>query len=295
MAAGWGGRALCVGAMHWDVIARSALPIVAGGDAPGRVLRRPGGVALNVALALARLGRPVAMLGVVGADPRGARLIERAAAAGVDCAGVARRGRTDSYVAIEAPDGALVAAVADCGGLEAVGADLIAPLRAGALGDGPWPGPAIADGNLAAGVLEALAALPALAACPLAVVPASPAKAGRIAGAGFRGRATLYLNQHEAEAICRRAFADAPAAAAALVDAGWAEAVVTDGPRRAAHAGAHGLVSADPPAAETESVTGAGDVLVATHLAARADGRDAEAALAAALAAAAAHVGRKPG
>jgi pseudouridine kinase len=284
--------ALCVGAMHWDVVARAARAVGPGDDAPGRVMRRPGGVALNVALALAKLRRPAAMLGVVGDDPAGARLISAVERRGVDCAAALRRGVTDRYVAIEAQDGALVAAVADCAALEGAGDDLLAPLRDGALGSAerPWSGPVVADGNLADPVLAALAAEPALVEAALAIVPASPAKAGRLSEAPWRGRAAIYLNRREAEAICRCAFPDANAAAAALIGAGWAVALVTDGPRRAAYADVHGLVSAEPPGVEAHSVTGAGDVLVAAHLVARADGQEQEAALAAALAAAAAHV-----
>ena len=50
---------LCVGAAHWDIIGRTAVPLPPGADVPGRVTRQPGGVAQNVARALAALGRPV--------------------------------------------------------------------------------------------------------------------------------------------------------------------------------------------------------------------------------------------
>jgi sugar/nucleoside kinase (ribokinase family) len=43
-----------IGAAHWDVVARAAAPLAAGADVPGRVVRRVGGVAANVALGLAR-------------------------------------------------------------------------------------------------------------------------------------------------------------------------------------------------------------------------------------------------
>ncbi|WP_290741984.1 PfkB family carbohydrate kinase [Amaricoccus sp.] len=279
--------ALCVGAAHWDVIARSTRPLLPGNDAPGTVAHRPGGVALNVALALAALGRPAAILGVVGADAEGARLIEAASARGVDCASLLRRGATDRYVAIEGPDGALVAAVADCAGLDAAG-DALAASPALAR---RWPGPVVADGNLAPSLLARLAETPA-AAAGLALVPASPAKAVALADAPCRGRATIYLNRAEAEAALGAAQPSAAAAAAALRARGWAAALVTDGPRAAAWDAADGAAEASPPAVAARSVTGAGDVLVAAHLVARAKGRDPAEALGVALAAAAAHVSR---
>ena len=51
-----GRRVLCVGAAHWDVIGRTPRPLPPGADVPGRVTRQPGGVARNIAEALARAG-----------------------------------------------------------------------------------------------------------------------------------------------------------------------------------------------------------------------------------------------
>ena len=45
---------LCIGAMLWDVIGRAPRRMAPGADVPGRIRHIPGGVALNVALALAR-------------------------------------------------------------------------------------------------------------------------------------------------------------------------------------------------------------------------------------------------
>ena len=51
-------RILCAGAMLWDVIGQASAPMTLGEDVPGRIHQRPGGVALNVALALARQVHP---------------------------------------------------------------------------------------------------------------------------------------------------------------------------------------------------------------------------------------------
>jgi sugar/nucleoside kinase (ribokinase family) len=195
-----------------------------------------------------------------------------------------REGRSDCYVAIEAPDGEMFAAVADCLGLEAAGERLVAATLADAAGLAA----VVADGNLGGAALAALAAAPVPGALVLAA--ASPEKAGRLRPALAGGRARLYLNRAEAGALAGGAFADAAAAAQALVALGAAAAVVTDGPRAAGFADRHATVSLAPPAVAVRSVTGAGDTLLAAHLDAVLDGLPPEPALAAALAAAARHI-----
>ena len=47
---------LCIGSVLWDVIGRSASHMAKGADVPGRIIRLPGGVALNIAMTLVRFG-----------------------------------------------------------------------------------------------------------------------------------------------------------------------------------------------------------------------------------------------
>jgi sugar/nucleoside kinase (ribokinase family) len=276
---------VCIGAAHWDLIGRAAAPLPSGADVPGHVEERPGGVALNIALALAALGREVALLAAVGRDAAGDRLVAHLTDRGVDCAGLWRHERpTDRYLAIEDEAGDLHAAVADCGGLEAAGAALLAPL-----GHARFAGARIAlDGNLPASVIGAALA----AGAPVAIVSASPRKAARCAQALASGRATFYVNRGEAEALCAARFPDSRAAALALRRRGAAEAIVTDGPRPVTLATAADTLTLAPVPVAARSLTGAGDAFVAAHLAARADGLGAEAALRAALAASARHIAR---
>lgn len=285
---------LCVGAAHWDVIGRTLRPLPAGADVPGRVTRAPGGVARNVAAALARLGHSVALIAAAGRDAAGDALLADLESRGVDVRGAHRdAGPTGTYVAVEGGDGALHAAVADCRGLERAGLALVAPLRDGTLaGPGrPWRGAAVLDGNLPAPVLAALLDEPALAG-PLAIVPASPEKSARLAPLLGRRPVCLYLNRAEAEVLCGTGFADSRTAAAALAARLAVSAVVTDGPAPATAAMDGALVTRTPPSVAAWSVTGAGDAFVAAHLAARAEGCDAAAALDRAIAAAAHHVTR---
>ena len=287
---------LCIGAAHWDVIGRTSRPLPPGADVPGRGTRTPGGVAGNVAAALARLGRPVALIAAAGTDPAGDALLADLEGRGVDVRGVHRAaGATDAYVAIEDAAGALHAAVADCRGLERAGLALLAPLRDGTLAapGRPWRGTAVLDGNLPEAVIAALLADPALAG-PVAIVPASPEKSARLGGllrplAGRRV-VSVYLNRTEAEALCGASFADSRTAAAAVAALPAVSALVTDGPAPATAAMDGTLVTRSPPPVTARSVTGAGDALVAAHLAARAEGCDAAAALDRAIAAAARHV-----
>ncbi|HRO13413.1 MAG TPA: PfkB family carbohydrate kinase, partial [Amaricoccus sp.] len=204
---------LCAGAAHWDIIGQTSHALLPGADVPGRVSRRPGGVAQNVARALAALGHPAVLLAAIGRDPEGAALAADLSAAGVDCAGLHRHdGPTDRYLGIEGPTGALHAAVADCAGLERAGLALLAPLRDGRL-PSPWPGTLVLDGNLPPATLGAFLEVPAAA---LALVPASPAKAARLAPCLAARPAALYLNRREAEALAGRPFGDTRSAAAAL-------------------------------------------------------------------------------
>lgn len=287
---------LCVGAALWDVIARAGAALAPGADVPGRVERRPGGVAANVALALAAMGGHPILLAAVGRDDRGDRLAAALARGGVDCAHLTRHaGATDSYLAIEDGAGELFAAVADCTGLEAVGIDLLRPLRDGSLAraGAPWTGQVVVDGNLPGAVIAAMAHDGLAPGARLALVPASPEKAAGLSALLGRAGVAVYLNRREAEQLCGAAFADSRAAAAALRARGVAEAVVTDGAAPVTLVRGAFSVSALPAPVATRSLTGAGDVFLAAHLLACAEGRAPEDGLRAALAASARHISRE--
>lgn len=276
----------CIGSAHWDIVARAALPPTAGADLPGRIVRRPGGVALNVALGLARAGVACEILTVLGRDPDGDALARLAAEAGVNAAFVRRSdAATGRYLAIEGPDGGLFAAVADCAALDAGAEALVMALAAR-----PLPPVVVADGNLDPAALARLVALPGPR---LVLVAASPAKAGRLRAAIARGRADVVLNRREAEAVLGRPLRDSRIAAAALCAAGAREAVVTDGAAAATRTGPGFTVTLAPPAA-SGGTTGAGDAFAAALVAADLAGLDPEPALAHALAVAARHLEADP-
>jgi pseudouridine kinase len=285
---------VCAGAMLWDMIGHSSARLAPGDDVPGRIRRLPGGVALNIALALARQGLPAAILSCVGRDSSGEALLAEAGRHGIDTRWVWRDSDlpTDSYLAIESPDG-LVAAIADVRGVETAGAAILAPLRDGRLGDGanPWPGTLILDGNLTPATISELADDPCLAAADLRIAPASPDKVARLRPLLTHPRAMFHLNRAEAEALTGRRFSAAPEAAEAVIALGASRALVTDGAKAAADAcrGATTLTETPPPVAALR-VTGAGDTFVAAHIAAERAGASRTEALAAAVRASATHV-----
>lgn len=287
---------LCIGSVLWDVIGRTDRDMALGNDKPGQIARLPGGVALNIAVSLARFGWRPALLSVIGEDGPGRELCARCEDMSLKTEYMLRDPAlpTDQYMAIEA-QGEMIAAIADARSLETVGARVLAPLEDGRLGsaEAPWSGPLALDGNLTAPLLADIAGSPLFAAADLRLAPASPGKIPRLRPYLTRARTTLYLNREEAGLLLERSFDTAGQAAAALVGHGAARVLVTDGPREAASACDGALQTACPKRVEARRVTGAGDTFMAAHITAEARGADGAAALHYALDVAAHYVSEK--
>ncbi|SIN91608.1 PfkB family carbohydrate kinase [Vannielia litorea] len=284
---------LCIGSVLWDVIGRTPASMRLGADVPGRISRIPGGVALNIAMALRRAGLSPVLLSSVGRDGPGDELVARCKLLGLDTAYLHRSDDlpTDTYMAIEGAGG-LVAALADAHSLEAAGDRILAPLRDGRLGsaEAPYPGLIALDGNLTETLLAEIAESPLFAAADLRVAPASPGKAERLLPLLGHGGTTLYLNREEAGLLAQRVFEDAESAARALVARGAGRVLVTDGGAATCDASAEACHVSSPPPVMVERVTGAGDTFMAAHIAAEAEGKDRVEALAHAQAVTAAYV-----
>ncbi|MFC0199203.1 PfkB family carbohydrate kinase [Paracoccus rhizosphaerae] len=281
---------LCIGAMLWDVIGRAPRRMAPGADVPGRIRHLPGGVALNVAVALARWGLAPAVLSAVGRDPEGEALVAEANRLGVLTDRLTRDAGlpTDCYMGIEDSEG-LIAAIADAHSLEQAGAAILSPLDVL-----DWTGPVVLDGNLTQDLLDAIARDRRLARADLRVVPASPGKAERLEPLIAARRGCFYLNRLEAEILAGRACPDAASAAEAVVARGAARVLVTDGPNPAAEAMAGGVTLTHcPPSVTVARVTGAGDCFLAAHLSAELNNLPRDAALTRAVEASAAHVSGK--
>ena len=284
---------LCIGSVLWDIIGRTPAHMAAGADVPGRITRAPGGVALNIAMTLARFGLCPALLTAIGRDAEGDELVAACRRLGLLTDHLYRSDDlpTDRYMAVEGGNG-LVAAIADAHSLEAAGDKILRPLEDGRLGSAvaPWAGPIALDGNLTQGLLADIAVSPLFAAADLRVAPASPGKAERLLPLLPVRRATLYVNLEEAGILCQRRFATAPEAAEGLLARGAARVLVTDGARTSADGAPEGILTAEPPEVLVTRITGAGDTFMAAHIVAERRGETRAAALRSALAAAAHYV-----
>lgn len=283
---------LCVGAAHWDIVGRANTGVQPGDDVPGRIEKRPGGVALNVALGLAAHGCKVNLCAAVGQDDGAKALLQHAMSRGVDCSHVVAvpGAASEAYVAVEDASGKLVAALADATLLEnhadAIAAKAKASLRPAAT--------IFLDANLPSDILERIAELARQQKVEVAVNPVSPAKAARLAGVlAGPGPVMIVANLAEANVLTAGAYDDARDAANALRFKGASTALVTNGAEPAALATAKDVVAAEPcklpPGA---SVTGAGDALLAAFLAAPNRTSNPQAALEFALQSAAEHMQR---
>ncbi len=284
---------LCIGSVLWDMIGRAPVAMRLGSDVPGRIARVPGGVAMNIAMTLARFGLTPALLSAVGRDAQGDELITAAISRGLITEFLYRSQDlpTDRYMAIEGANG-LIAAIADAHSLEAAGAKILRPLHDGRLGNqkNPYAGLIALDGNLTTDLLREIATSQAFEAADLRVAPASPGKAERLLPLLKHPRATLYVNLEEAGLLCHQPFETSLEAAAALIAKGAHRVLVTDGGRAATKADASDTISLTPPPVLVTKITGAGDTFMAAHIAAEAGGASGEAALKAALNGAAAYI-----
>ncbi|MBR9894734.1 kinase [bacterium] len=284
---------LCIGSVLWDVIGRSASHMRQGSDVPGRITRLPGGVALNIAMTLARFGLRPALLSAVGQDPEGHELAEACEKLGCDTRFLYRSEDlpTDRYMAVEGANG-LIAAIADAHSLERAGSRILRPLSDGTLGtpQTPFTGSVALDGNLKETLLDEIVRDAAFAKADMRIAPASPGKAERLMPFLRAGRGVLYVNLEEAGLLCQDSFKSAPEAAAKLIKRGAARAVVTNGGDAACDATADGLVAERPPEVLVTRVTGAGDTFMAAHIVAELRGAARAEALSLALDAAAAYV-----
>lgn len=284
---------LCVGSVLWDVIGRAPQAMPHGADRPGRITRLPGGVAMNIAMTLARFGLKPALLTAIGHDSEGRDLIAACVDMGLNTDYIHRDAAlpTDIYMAVEG-GGNLVAAIADAHSLEAAGDAILAPLEDGRFGtpDAPYDGIIALDGNLTQSLLADIATRASFADADLRLAPASPGKATRLVPLMTHPGVTLYVNREEAGLITGTTPATATDGAQALMQAGVVRVLVTDGAQGAAEGFQGNITLAPAPKVSVTRITGAGDTFMAAHIAAEAQGAPAVEALTAALQAAAVYI-----
>ncbi len=270
----------CLGGVLIDHIGRASAPVRTGQSNPGAARLTPGGVALNIAQALAAGGARVALMGAMGRDI-GADLITTALAeAGVDDRLIRTDHPTGAYLAIEDANGDLYAGVADLTALETLPTDAIVAHLAQA----PPDARLIVDANLTPDQLFKAAARPGW----LAAEAVSAPKARRLAPI-LPSLDALFCNLSEAAALGATAETAAEAAKTLSAKAN-AIVFVTNGPHPAAVAQSGKVWVQKPPPAPAASVTGAGDAFTAAAIMALAKDAAPHQALAAAIAAAAIHL-----
>ena len=264
-------RVACLGGAHWDHAARVAGTARLGTSNPVTMARTRGGVAGNVAEALARLGHSVALFTALGDDGEDDALRTAMHACGVDVNTVpsAADRRTASYTAVLAADGELVIGLADMGIYGGLDANWAAEIALALAAFDLW----IVDANLQQQALEPLLHRHRNTATVFANA-VSAAKAERLAPV-LDAIDVILADRFEAAALAGSPIetaADATAAARALVERGVGAAVVTLGDAGAVQVDERGARALPAMIANVHDVSGAGDALMAGYVHARLTG-----------------------
>jgi ribokinase len=236
-----------------------------------RLGRSPGGKGANQAVAAARLGGQVGMVGRVGADDFGAELVANLAANGVDASGVERdnSAATGAALIFVGPEGQNMIAVAPGanGRLDTFDIErAVARLQ---------PGDVLVmqlEIPMAVITPAAVAARRAGARVLLNAAPAHPLDPGLLDQVD-----ALVVNEGEARAIVDKASPEA--AAAALHAIGPRIAVVTLGPAGSVFCDETGVHRVEPFPVKSIDATGAGDAFVGALAVGLANGLPTQAAM----------------
>lgn len=253
-------RILCLGGAVIDRKYRGHAALRMATSNPVEGQQSFGGVARNVTENLARLGAPVALATLVGADENGAALIRHLAALGADASLIRRapEHRTAEYIAVLESDGRLLIGLADMAIFDALTPawlDSLSPhLEAAA-----W---VFADCNLPADTLAALLRRRRTGDFRLAIDAVSAPKAARLPRE-LTGTDLLFLNGDEAAALLALEDPAPGPAAAGLRAAGAVNVVLTRGAEGCLLASQDGCTYLPARTRSCIDVTGAGDALIA--------------------------------
>lgn len=270
-------RVVVVGSINVDlVVAADHLPRAGETVLGGRFARHFGGKGANQAVAAARAGGTVMMVGAVGRDAYGDESLAALAAEGIDVSRVRR---------VDAPTGMAIIAVATDGENQIVvapGANAVVAAADAALSDLP-EGPGVMLTSLEIPMPTVVAALRAAVRIGLTPI-VNPAPAQRLPAELLALGPILTPN--ERELLATTGATDADGALLALAVAGTRTVVVTLGSRGALLAdGERRFALAARPVGVVDA-TGAGDTFSGVLAAWLADGRTLDEAVAAANAAA---------
>lgn len=184
-----------IGGVNMDISGTPSGNLRMGDSNPGQVTLSPGGVGRNIAENLARLGRKVSLVTILGKDPYAAVIREHSRNVGIDlsCSLTDPLGRTPTYLCLNEQNGDLHAAVSDMALCDQLTPDRLEPLLP-LLNQGSF---LIADANLPE---ETLAWIADRVTVPVAADPVSVAKAPRLRPL-LKKLVFLKPNLHEAEIL----------------------------------------------------------------------------------------------
>lgn len=250
------GRVVVVGSINVDlVVAAGRLPARGETVAGGTLTRSGGGKGANQAVAAARAGGDVVLVGAVGDDDLAAGALAELAAEGVDVSAVARLDNVATGVALIVVDDAGDNQIAVASGANhALDPATVRGAVASAL-RGADGGVVLTGFELPDAVVLAAAEAATAAGVPLVVNPA-PARA--LPGGLAAHHPILTPNEHEAATLTGER--DLHAASRALMDLTGAPVAITLGARGALIAEDGDTYVQEAPMAEVVDTTGAGDV-----------------------------------
>ena len=198
-----------------DRIAMTAAPPVMGASNPGMMRTAPGGVGLNVARVLARLGHNVRLGSRIGTDEAGQVVLAAANDAGVltGTVGVSAALPTAGYQAALDDSGSLIIGIADM----AIMSEITPAFAARIAADSPAADLWVVAANLPAETIEFLVGEAAASGRPIVGLPVSPAKAVRLAPV-LDHLGLLFANRLEVAVLLDRDPNDKAASAAFLAE-----------------------------------------------------------------------------
>lgn len=264
-------RVVVVGGANMDVKTRIVGETLLHTSNPGVTMQSPGGVGRNVAENLARLGIHTELIAAVGRDNNGELLLRETEAAGVITRNVLRLDQpTGTYTAVLNASGELLVAVAAMQATDALTPSALNERR-GVLRGASW---VVTDGNLQADTLSHLLTICAEHGTSVMFDPVSVPKAKRLLPALQAGLLphTLTPNLEELEALLGREVGESTAAiaeaAAELLQLGAQVVWVRRGLQGSVLCTPSGPQEFAALPAEVQDVTGAGDSMLGTYLAA---------------------------
>ena len=266
-------KIICIGSLGWDYIAVTDYKLKFGDDVPGQVTKKPGGVAGNVAKAIAKLSNfendpEIFLISAIGNNTSSVELRTAIKSYNINCDYlITNNGNSDQYVALE-KCGELVHAISDNSQLMRAEKKIIDTLLNEDVfkTSTDYDGILILDTNLTNSSFEKLSEEKSLRMFDLIIVSASSKKARNLSKVFEKRPVTLYSNLDEAQIISNKKFNSTEEAAKYLVEMGASAAIITDGGNKVSSFCSLGLASIKPKKSKNITATGAGDFFLAAHL-----------------------------